>query len=152
MLNAKLNKPQDYLPYFMLLLALFLFRVASQLLQYFFNLPFLPPYESWDSDTLPYGLLIVIQLFIVFLFSKIVYKIYSDKIRPNAQIGYSLIAIGTFYFVVMLFRLIGGLTLLQDIKWFTYPIPSFFHLVLASFIILFGYVHLSISRGESTNA
>jgi hypothetical protein len=152
MLDIETNKPNNLLPYFILLLALFLFRFIAQLLQYFFDLQFLPPFESWDSGTLPYKILIVLQLLIVFVLSKTIYKIASDKIKPNIKTAYTLITFGILYFAIMLFRLIGGLTFIMNVKWFSYPIPSFFHLVLASFLILFGYFHLSNSGGELKNA
>jgi len=152
MLNVEKNKQINLLPYFVLLLLLFSFRVIAQLLQYFFNLSFLPPDESWDSNTLPYGILIIVQIIIVFSFSKIIYKIARKRIVPNLKTGYTLIVFGTLYFAIMLFRLFAGFTLLHDVKWFSYPIPSFFHLVLASFLILFGYFHLSYNVGELKNA
>jgi len=152
MLNIEKNKQINLLPYFVLLLLLFSFRVIAQLLQYFFNLSFLPQDESWDSNTLPYGILIIVQIIIVFTFSKIIYRIARKRIVPNLKTGYILIVFGTLYFAIMLFRLFAGLTLLHDMKWFSYPIPSFFHLVLASFLILFGYFHLSNSEGELKNA
>jgi len=152
MLNIEKNKQINLLPYFVLLLLLFSFRVIAQLLQYFFNLSFLPPFESWDSNTLPYGILIVVQLLIVFVLLKTIYKISLDKIKPNMKIGNTLITFGALYFLIMFFRLIAGLTIFNYVKWFSYPIPSFFHLVLASFLILFGYFHLSTSEGELKNA
>jgi len=152
MLNIEKNKQINLLPYFVLFLLLFSFRVIAQLLQYFFNLSFLPPFKSWDSNTVPYGILVIAQIFIVFSFSKIIYKIARNKIVPNLKTGYILIVFGTLYFAIMLFRLFAGLTLLHDVKWFSYPIPSFFHLVLASFLILFGYFHLSYNVGELKNA
>jgi hypothetical protein len=152
MLDIKKNKPKNLLPYFVLLLALFLFRVIAQLLQYSFNLSFLPSFEAWDSGTLPYGTLIIFQLIIIFIFSKVIYKIAAEKIKPNLKTGYIFTTFGTLYFVIMFFRLITGLTLFKEVKWFSYPIPSFFHLVLASFLILFGCFHLSYNRGELNNA
>ncbi len=152
MLDIKKNKPKNLFPYFVLLLALFLFRVIAQLLQYFFNLPLLPSFEAWDSGTLPYGTLIIFQLTILFIFSKVIYKIAAEKIKPNLKTGYIFTTFGALYFAIMFFRLITGLSLFKEVKWFSYPIPSFFHLVLASFLILFGYFHLSYNRGELNNA
>lgn len=152
MLDIKKNKPKNLLPYFVLLLALFLFRVIAQLLQYSFNLSFLPSFEAWDSGTLPYGTLIIFQLTIIFIFSKVIYKIATDKIKPNLKTGYIFTTFGTLYFSIMFFRLITELTLFIEVKWFSYPIPSFFHLVLASFLILFRCFHLSYNRGELNNA
>ncbi len=152
MLNIEKNKQINLLPYFVLLLLLFSFRVIAQLLQYFFNLSFLPSFEAWDSGILPYGTLIIVQLSIVFIFSKVIHKIATNKIKPNLKTGYIFTIFGALYFAIMLFRLFAGLTLLHDVKWFSYPIPSFFHLVLASFLILFGYFHLSYNGGELKNA
>jgi len=121
-------------------------------LQYFFNLSFLPSFEAWDSGILPYGTLIIVQLSIVFIFSKVIQKIATNKIKPNLKTGYIFTIFGALYFAIMLFRLFAGLTPLHDVKWFSYPIPSFFHLVLASFLILFGYFHLSYNGGELKNA
>lgn len=149
MMNVKTNKKNNLLPYLVLLLALFLFRVIAQFLQYLFNLSSLPPFESWDSGTLPYGILLAVQLAVVFALSKSIYKVSTHKITPNSKTGYILIASGAIYFTFMLLRLVAGLTILHDIKWFSYPIPSFFHLVLAAFLILFGYFHLINSGGES---
>lgn len=148
MLNIKSNKPKSFLPYLIILLGLFVFRVLAQLLQYKFNLSFLPPFQSWDSGTLPYGILIALQLTVVFVLSKTIYKIALHKVKPNLKTVYIFVTLGTLYFAIMLFRLIAGLTLLHDLKWFLYPIPSFFHLILASFLILFGYFHLSNIGGE----
>ena len=134
MLNIEKNKQINLLPYFVLLLLLFSFRVIAQLLQYFFNLSFLPPFESWDSNTLPYGILIIMQIIIVFSFSKIIYKIARKRIVPNLNTGYIFTIFGALYFIIMFFRLIAGLTIFDYVKWFAYPIPSFFHLVLDHFL------------------
>ena len=152
MLNVEKNKQINLLPYFVLLLLLFSFRVIEQFLHNFFNLSFLPSFEAWDSGILPYGTLIIVQLSIVFIFSKVIQKIATNKIKPNLKTGYIFTIFGALYFAIMLFRLFAGLTPLHDVKWFSYPIPSFFHLVLASFLILFGYFHLSNSEGELKNA
>ena len=41
----------------------------------------------------------------------------------------------------MLARLLLGFTLLTHVRWFASPLPAFFHLVLAAYVLLFGYVH-----------
>ncbi|NIX14556.1 MAG: hypothetical protein GWN11_01405 [Candidatus Dadabacteria bacterium] len=148
MLDSKTNKRNCFLLYLIILVVLLVFRVAAQLMQYFFNLPFLPPFQFWDSGTLPYQILVAAQLAIIVILSKIVYKIGADNIRPNIKTGYIFITLGAVYFTIMLFRLAAGLTLLSDVKWFSYPIPPIFHMILASFLILFGYFHLIKSGGK----
>lgn len=44
--------------------------------------------------------------------------------------------------MAMLIRLIGGFTFATHHYWFTAFIPTMFHLVLASFMLLVGYYHL----------
>ncbi|MCY4625891.1 MAG: hypothetical protein OXC99_12955 [Chloroflexi bacterium] len=39
----------------------------------------------------------------------------------------------------MAVRLVAGLTLLSDVEWFASTLPALFHVVLASFILLFGH-------------
>lgn len=152
MLNIKTKKTKKLILCFILLLGLFIFRVATQLLQYFLDLTFLPPFESWDSGILSYKFLFTAQILTIFVLSKTIYKIALDKIVLSIKTGYIFITLGTLYFAIMFFRLIAGLTLLQDVKWFAYPIPSFFHLVLACFLVLFGYFHLLNKGGGLNNA
>jgi hypothetical protein len=47
----------------------------------------------------------------------------------------------------MLLRLILGLTLLSSVSWFATPIPAFFHLVLASIVLVIGHYHYRIGQG-----
>ncbi|HSG30407.1 MAG TPA: hypothetical protein VLB82_02570 [Thermodesulfobacteriota bacterium] len=152
MLNIKTKKTKKLILCFILLLGLFIFRVVAQLLQYFLDLTFLPPFESWDSGILSYKFLFTAQILTIFVLSKTIYKIALDKIVLSIKTGYIFITLGTLYFAIMFFRLIAGLTLLQDVKWFAYPIPSFFHLVLACFLVLFGYFHLLNKGGGLNNA
>lgn len=152
MLNIKTKKTKKLILCFILLLGLFIFRVVAQLLQYFLDLTFLPPFESWDSGILSYKFLFTAQILTIFVLSKTIYKIALDKIVLSIKTGYIFITLGTLYFAIMFFRLIAGLTLIQDVKWFAYPIPSFFHLVLACFLVLFGYFHLLNKGGGLNNA
>lgn len=152
MMNIKTKKTKKLILCFILLLGLFIFRVVAQLLQYFLDLTFLPPFESWDSGILSYKFLFTAQILTIFVLSKTIYKIALDKIVLSIKTGYIFITLGTLYFAIMFFRLIAGLTLLQDVKWFAYPIPSFFHLVLACFLVLFGYFHLLNKGGGLNNA
>jgi hypothetical protein len=45
------------------------------------------------------------------------------------------------YFAAMVARLILGLTMLSDLRWFASPIPTVFHLVLATSLPLYGHFH-----------
>ena len=42
----------------------------------------------------------------------------------------------------MLIRLLLGLTIMRDSRWFTSYLPTAFHLVLASWLLVYGHFHL----------
>jgi len=128
-----------------ILLVLFIFRVVSQLVQYLFDLQFLPSFKQWDSGVVSYEYLLLVQVAILLISIKTIYKIYRCTVKPVIKTGYVLLISGSVYFCIMLFRLIAGLTFLKQARWFTYTIPSFFHMVLALFLIIFGLYHLSLT-------
>ena len=57
-----------------------------------------------------------------------------------------LLVIGWFYFGLMGIRLIVGLTIAPDHYWFSARLPTVFHMVLASFILVYGRFHLAAGR------
>jgi hypothetical protein len=48
---------------------------------------------------------------------------------------------GALYFAAMAARIVLGLTVLSDRRWFASPIPTIFHLGLAGFVLLYGHFH-----------
>lgn len=48
---------------------------------------------------------------------------------------------GALYFLTMFARLVLGLTVYRGIRWFASYIPTVFHLVLASWLLLYGHYH-----------
>lgn len=65
---------------------------------------------------------------------------------PSAKLGKVLYVIGGIYLGLMCLRLIIGLTVLPDHFWFGAILPTLFHLVLASFILVYGRFHVEASR------
>ena len=51
--------------------------------------------------------------------------------------------------MVMLFRLIVGLTIAPEHNWFGARIPTFFHTVLASFLVTVGVFHYQHGKQEN---
>ena len=125
-------------PWLAALLALFCLRVAAQLLQAAFDLPFLPPFEAWHSGVLPYSVLLVVQLALIAAMLWLLRRVRRDAISISRAWALALLAVGWTYFFFMAFRLIGGLTFLQGVPWFTAWLPSVFHLVLASYVVIAG--------------
>jgi uncharacterized protein len=120
---------------------LFVFRVTAQLIQKFYNLPFLPPFEAWYSGALAYPWLLASQILIIVVMGWVIAGFAKRHIAPRHKLGVWLLALGSIYFLTMLFRLIAGFTFAADHPWLGAHIPAFFHIVLASFVLLVGHFH-----------
>jgi hypothetical protein len=129
-----------------LLLLLFCFRVGAQLLQAWFPVGFLPPFESWESGALPYWLLVVSQAIIILVCARVIWRLRAGLTMPSARTGIVLLVIGGLYFGLMCMRLIIGLTVAHDHYWFSARLPTLFHLVLAGFLLIYGRFHLTPGR------
>ena len=128
------------------LAGLFAFRVFAQLIQFAYPVEFLPPYSAWHSGALPYGWLVGAQGVILGLCLRIVWKLNKGTIFPTERKGKILLTLGIIYLLGMWIRLIVGLTIAPDHYWFGALLPTVFHLVLASFLALYGRFHLQGSR------
>jgi hypothetical protein len=128
-----------------ILLGLFVARCLCQFLQYIYPLPWLPAFERWQSGTLPYGLLLLSQVVITISAAILVLRISKGKLKKNKRIGDYLYGIGIFYFCASLLRFFIGYAYLPQDPFWGASIPAFFHMVLASWIILFG-LYLRIDK------
>lgn len=122
-------------------MSVFAFRVFAQLLQATFPVGWLPAVSQWQGSSLPYPVLLAIQLLIILVLVVVIWKIRHGSIHPDIRLGRWLFAVGSVYFIVMLLRLLLGLTLLASVPWFAKTIPAFFHLVLACILLLVGHYH-----------
>ena len=136
-------RQRRYVLWLSVLFCLFVFRVAAQLIQKIFNLPFLPPFVDWDSGALSYGLLLCSQFLIILILCWIIFAFARMTLVPRRRLGKWLLAFGTVYFGVMVFRLIAGLTFAARDPWLGAKIPALFHIVLASFVLLVGHFHFA---------
>jgi uncharacterized protein len=130
-----------YAPWLWLLLGLFTVRVLAQLLALQVDMPLLPRFESWHSGLLPYPLLVFTQVAIIFWLSRTAWIFTTGAIDPRFRFGIAMMALGGVYFAAMASRLLLGATVLTDARWFASPLPTVFHLVLASYIVLYGHFH-----------
>lgn len=124
-----------------ILLGLFVFRVGAQLLQSAHPVHFLPPFDSWQSGTLPYPVLLLFQFSIIVFCSQVVLKFRTAVVEPNARKGILYLTIGAIYLAVMLFRLLAGYSFASEHYWLAARLPTYFHLVLASFLLTLGFYH-----------
>jgi hypothetical protein len=132
---------QTYGRWLWALTALFVFRVIAQPLALVIDLPVLPPFESWHSGLLPYPFLVLAQLFILAWLALTAWRVSHDIVTPNRTAGIFLQSVAGLYAAVMLTRLILGATVLREERWFASPVPTVFHLGLASYLFVFGHLH-----------
>lgn len=125
-----------------ILLALFCFRVLAQLAQAYLDLPFLPPFSSWQSGAVPYGALLASQVLIIVFYGWILRRILTDRAPLSRRQGRVFLTFGLVYFVVMLLRLVIGLAGLSEHYWFHSYLPTIFHFVLSAYLIMAGYFYL----------
>jgi hypothetical protein len=121
-----------------IILLLFSFRVASQYLQLNADISFLPEFDAWHSASIPYQLLLWSQLILIFLSVTVILKIYKSSYRANDKRATILLWIGWLYFTFMMIRFLLSITVMQSHVWFGATLPAFFHMVLASFLIVLG--------------
>lgn len=125
-----------------ILLALFCFRVLVQLMQRYIELPFLPPFDAWQSGALPYNALLAAQTLIVVFYAWILWRIVSNRMQPSRRQGWLFFITGLIYFLVMASRLLIGVSGLSEHYGFRSYLPTLFHFVLAGYLIVVGYFHL----------
>lgn len=129
----------------MVLLLLFCIRVIAQFIQAFFPMTVLPPFEAWASGALPYWLLVVCQMLIIIVCAGVIWRLRVGLVVPSVTTGKVLLSLGSIYFGLMGLRLIIGLTVATDHYWFSARLPTFFHFVLAGFVLVYGWFHFRAS-------
>ena len=132
---------RKHAPWLWLLLALFTVRVVAQPIALVTSAPFLPPFESWHSGVLPYPALVAAQLLIIAWFARTAWRFGRGDVIPNYRLGVWMLVFGGVYFATMLLRLVLGLTVLSTSRWFSSTLPTLFHLVLASYLLVYGHFH-----------
>ena len=127
-----------YFPWLLVLFGLFVFRVLAQLVQSLHPVAVLPPFGAWHGGVMAYPLLVVLQVVVIVALAIILWRVRADAILPRRWKYRVCFTLGGVYFAFMSFRLLAGLTFLADNPWFSRSLPAIFHVVLATFILLFG--------------
>jgi hypothetical protein len=131
------------------LTALFAFRVTAQPAALLFD-RLLPSFSSWDGGVLPYPVLLATQLVILGWLARTAWKFSAGTFTPHRRIGRAAVALGALYFTVMCLRILLGATVLSHVRWFASPLPAFFHLVLATYLLVYGFGHLHTGAGNAS--
>ena len=128
-----------------ILALLFAFRVIAQCVQNYFPLDHLPPFVAWQGSSLPYHWLLFFQIIILLIMARQIFLVSREKIIQNRTLGKVLRVLGSLYFGSMFLRLAAGMTFAAENHWFAAKLPSFFHLVLASFVLVLAHYHRTYS-------
>jgi hypothetical protein len=128
-----------------LLGALFSMRVIGQVLVRYADAGWLPSEEHWQSGLLPYPALLASQVVILLLIAVATRDTWRGcgwfvMRRPPA--GRVVRWFGVLYAASMGVRYIVTMTLVSDWRWFGHSIPTAFHLVLATLVLLYSDVLL----------
>jgi hypothetical protein len=122
-----------------ILLVMFVLRVLGQLLVLLFEPAFLPPFDFWQADLIPYWLLLTGQIVIIYVYHKMIHDVgnqsgYFSKTRKGFT--HELFYFNIFYALVMVTRFfILGLS-----------IPVVFHWILAAFLFAFIFHHKELEK------
>ena len=128
------------------LTCLFAIRVMAQLVEGIFPNALIPDFDRWYSGAVSYQLLFPIQLVILSVMITGICLLPQLKLKQGLLNTFKSLAI--FYFAIMFIRLVIALVGLSTLPWFQLPLPAFFHLVLASYLICLTQY---IGQYQSTN-
>lgn len=143
-MNRNTNKRYGNLLW--ILFFLFLFRVTMQFILQFAEISFLPGFDQWHSNTLPYHILLICQILILTLYFRICMRVSRNTLRSKKSVSVFLLISGNIYFVSMLIRYAVTMYLHPEMRWTGHLIPVVFHLVLASFLIVLGMYQMDVLK------
>lgn len=126
------------------LLALFVGRVAGQVIVVLWAPTWLPPMRQWYSGLLPYRFLLPIQLVLIVAMAAMALDVSTggDLLGgPYRRLGEILMWVGYVYAGSMVVRYVLRMARRPDQRWFGGTIPIVFHIVLACFLYTFGRFH-----------
>ena len=95
-------------------------------------------------------MLLATQLLIIAWFARTARRFGKSHVVPRYRLGAWMLVLASVYFLTMLFRLLLGLTVFRESRWFSSYLPTTFHLVLASWLVLYGHFHFRYgARGDA---
>jgi hypothetical protein len=130
----------------------FLLRAVGQALVVFAGADWLPAAEHWQSGLLPYPLLLASQLGILALIAVIVRDAWRGRgrlVSPMPRLGHAVRWFGIVYFAAMVVRYAVTMAVRPEWRWFGHSIPVLFHLVLATFLLVYSGVLLRAARAPA---
>jgi len=133
--DTQRNRARRHASWLIVLLALFVFRVLAQLLQWSFPVSWLPSFAVWHSATLSYPILVGTQIAIIIAAVWLIRGLLRNAIAPKPLLGRVLTWFGAVYFTGSVLRLIAGLTFGRDNAFLGAYLPGIFHVMLALMVL-----------------
>lgn len=136
--------PRTTAAFLALFSALFLLRVAGQMVVGLRAPGWLPPMQQWNL--MPYRLLVPIQLLFLAVMASIVVGLAREDgllAERSAPFGRFLIGLSLVYAATMAVRYAVRMRRRPGERWFGGAIPIVFHVVLAAFLFTWGRYHVS---------
>lgn len=128
------------------LTALFAVRVAGQALQRWAPVGALPAFDDFQGSSLPYWLLLSVQIFLLACMVSIASDVAAGTRRRNARAARVLLWVGGLYMAGSTARILLGVVLPDPHAWFTAWIPAFFHVILAAYVLTLAAYHATAWR------
>jgi|SRR5215203_2859415 len=120
-----------------ILFALFVARVAGQILVVLAQPRWLPPMKDWYSGLMAYRYLLPSQIAIIVLMIAMIRQVASGA-PPNRSLAIGILAFAAVYAVAMLVRFVILRTRHPEYRWYEGGmIPILFHWVLAGFLLTY---------------
>lgn len=116
---------------------LFAGRVLGQLAALVWSPSFLPPYNRWDSDALPYPLLLTLQLVLLAFQARVAVDLWLRRgvfARERPRAARILARLAAVYCAVIVARYALTMAFVPELRWFGHAIPIAFHFVLAGWV------------------
>lgn len=121
--------------------AAFAARVVAQPAARLTGWSWLPPFAAWQSGALPYAWLLAAQIAILAWMARTAWLVSHDAERRDRGRGRLVGIAAALYGAVMLTRLALGLTAFAGHWWLDAPLPTIFHLVIASYLAIYAHYH-----------
>jgi len=125
-----------------MLLLLFSFRVVGQAGQKWHPQTYLPSFGEFQGSGIPYSALLAIQLVMLAVMGRVCWRVHSRTLVTSHRAGRILRTFGGLYMAGSLARIVVGMVMPDPPSWFTAWIPAFFHIVLATFVLVVANYHL----------
>ncbi len=134
-----------------LLGGLFFLRVIGQVLVTYARVGWLPAIEHWQSGLLPYPALLASQVVILATMGAVIADVWRGRgrfARPGPRVASALGWFGAVYLASMIVRYAVTMAVRPEWRWFGHSIPIVFHVVLATFLLVYAGVPGSGTRSR----